>query len=115
MSISSSISCFFLFSCRLGVGLLLSLAAFSVQAFDVNQATLEQLQQVKGIGPKTAQLILQERERAGPYVSYDDLALRVKGIGPKKLLQIQDSGLQVGAPVAPSNNVSSSPAVRKKP
>ncbi|MCX5592763.1 ComEA family DNA-binding protein [Alcaligenes endophyticus] len=109
------ISRFFIRFFSLFVGLILSLVTLSAQAFDVNQATLEQLQQVKGIGPKTAQLILQERERAGPYVSYDDLALRVKGIGPKKLLQIQESGLKVGVSTS-SNSVNSAvSAARKKP
>lgn len=89
-------------------------------AHDVNQATHEQLLQIKGIGPKTAQLIIAERERAGPYSSYDDLALRVKGIGPKKLLQMQESGLRLGAavgnkvaqPVRPAATVTTP---RKKP
>src|SRR5690606_31153307 len=46
----------------------------AVQAVDVNVATLDQLRSIKGIGPKTAELIIEERTRAGRYESIDDLS-----------------------------------------
>lgn len=51
---------------------------------DVNRATAEQLEALPGVGPSTAAAIVAERERNGPFVSFDDLE-RVRGIGPAKL------------------------------
>lgn len=67
-------------------------------AVDVNVATQEQLRDVRGIGPKTAQIIVEERSRGGRYESLEDLSDRVKGIGPKKAAALKASGLAVGAP-----------------
>jgi competence protein ComEA len=48
---------------------------------DVNRAGAEELQRLPGVGPKMAQRIIDERQRA-PFRSVDELR-RVKGIGPK--------------------------------
>lgn len=64
-------------------------------ALDLNTATEAQLRGVRGIGPKTAQIILQERERGGRYESFSDLSDRVKGIGPKKAVALQAAGLSI--------------------
>lgn len=68
-----------------------------VQAGPVNAniATAQQLESVKGIGPKTAQNIIHERERAGPFESLQDLADRVRGIGPRKMQRMREQGLRV--------------------
>ena len=52
-------------------------------------ATLEQLDTLPGIGPVTAQAILDHRTEHGPFASVDDL-LDVKGIGEKTLSDIRD-------------------------
>ena len=65
-------------------------------AIDVNTASQSQLQAVKGVGPRTAQIIVQERTRAGHFESLEDLSDRVRGIGVKKLQAMQAGGLQVG-------------------
>ena len=52
-------------------------------------ATLEQLDTLPGIGPVTAQAILDHRSEQGPFTSVDDL-LDVKGIGEKTLSDIRD-------------------------
>lgn len=84
-------------SARMLLALGLGLAASSLaHAVDVNTATAEQLRAVRGIGPKTAQLIIEERTRGGKYESFDDFSERVKGIGPKKAAAMQASGLTVG-------------------
>lgn len=79
----------------LAAGLNLAVSGLAV-AVDVNVATAEQLRSVRGIGPKTAQIIVEERMRGGRYESFDDLSERVKGIGPKKSATLQASGLTLG-------------------
>jgi len=51
---------------------------------NLNTATSDELQQVPGIGPVTAEKILQMRKAYGPFKSVDDLRA-IKGIGPKRL------------------------------
>ncbi|MDQ6988386.1 MAG: helix-hairpin-helix domain-containing protein [Mariprofundaceae bacterium] len=67
---------------------------FSVAAFaggiNINAATSEQLQEVKGIGPKTADAIVAYRDEYGKFANLESLTA-VKGIGDKKLAKIQDS------------------------
>lgn len=55
---------------------------------DLNTATLEQLQQLDGVGPTTAEKIVRLREERGGIGTVDDLA-EVPGIGPKKLEAIR--------------------------
>tara|TARA_A100000171_G_scaffold51245_2_gene65015 strand:+ start:1177 stop:1587 length:411 start_codon:yes stop_codon:yes gene_type:complete len=70
--------------------------ANTAHAVDVNAATLAQLETVKGIGPKTAGIIIQERVRGGRYESFEDLSDRVRGIGPAKVAALRTAGLSVG-------------------
>jgi competence protein ComEA len=51
---------------------------------NLNSATVSQLQSLPGIGPATAQKIIQYRREHGSFSSVDEL-LAVKGIGSKKL------------------------------
>lgn len=51
---------------------------------NLNTADSEQLQLVPGIGPATAEKILQMRKAYGSFKSVDDL-LAIRGIGPKRL------------------------------
>ncbi len=51
---------------------------------NLNSATAEQLDTLDGVGPATAQKILEYRTQHGGFASVDDLA-QVSGIGPKKL------------------------------
>ena len=56
-------------------------------AIDINTAGLEELDTLPGIGPKTAQSIIEHRETYGKLTTPEDL-LQVQGIGPKKLAAI---------------------------
>lgn len=51
---------------------------------NLNTASSAQLQEVPGIGPSTADKILQARKAYGAFKSVDDLEA-IKGIGPKRL------------------------------
>nr|WP_223285103.1 helix-hairpin-helix domain-containing protein [Paenibacillus sp. PL91] len=57
---------------------------------DINRATAEELDALKGIGPAKAKAIVQDRDQNGKFNSVDDL-LRVKGIGEKLLQGIEES------------------------
>jgi len=54
------------------------------QPINLNTAKSEQLQQVPGIGPATADKILQMRKSYGSFKSVNDL-MAIRGIGPKRL------------------------------
>ncbi|HEX7255745.1 MAG TPA: ComEA family DNA-binding protein [Gaiellaceae bacterium] len=55
----------------------------------LNTATFEQLDALPGVGPVTAQKILDYREQHGAFSSVDDLDA-IPGIGPARLEQLRD-------------------------
>src|SRR3982074_1640725 len=55
-----------------------------LKPININTANSEELQQVPGIGPATAEKILQMRKSYGAFKSVDDL-LAIRGIGRKRL------------------------------
>ena len=55
----------------------------------LSTATLEQLDALPGVGPVTAQKILDYRQKHGAFQSVDELDA-VPGIGPKRLDQLRD-------------------------
>jgi len=78
---------------------------------NINTAGATDLQQVPGIGPSTAQKILDTRKSYGAFKSIDDL-LAIKGIGPKKLEKMRKY-LTVGKP--PSKKQPNSPQTAAPP
>ena len=61
---------------------------------DINTATAEELQSLKGIGEKKAMAIIEYRQENGPFTSIEGLT-EVKGIGAK-LLENNKGNLAVG-------------------
>lgn len=55
---------------------------------DLNSATVEQLQRVPGIGPKTAAAIVDFRAKSGRFRRVEDL-LAIKGISKRKLEELR--------------------------
>ncbi|MBA3412337.1 MAG: ComEA family DNA-binding protein [Actinobacteria bacterium] len=55
----------------------------------LNQASFEQLDSLPGIGPVTAQKILDYRQKHGAFSSVDDLD-GIPGIGPARLEQLRE-------------------------
>ncbi|MFZ2096285.1 MAG: helix-hairpin-helix domain-containing protein [Anaerolineales bacterium] len=56
---------------------------------NINKATIEELDTLPEIGPKTAQAIIDYRNANGPFSSIEDI-LDVKGIGPVTFEKIKD-------------------------
>lgn len=57
-------------------------------AVNINTATQEELDAVKGIGPGKAKAIIDYRSKNGPFKSVDDLK-EVKGFGEKSLAKLK--------------------------
>ncbi len=79
---------------------------------NLNTASSEELQLVPGIGPSTADKILQMRKSYGAFKKVDDL-LAIKGIGPKRMEKMRKY-LTVGK-AAPGKTVVTKPPVKNKP
>ena len=78
----------------LGTALLAAgLVSAPAHAVDVNGATAQQLEGIRGIGPRTAETIVRERDRGGKFESLQDLAERVRGISAKKAQALEAAGL----------------------
>ena len=60
----------------------ISVYAGDAAKVNINTATVEELTQLQGIGPKYAAKIVEYREQKGPFVSPEDL-MKVPGIGQK--------------------------------
>jgi len=56
----------------------------------INQATVEEIQTLNGIGPKKAEAIVSHREEHGPFETIDDLT-NVSGIGEKTVDNLRDN------------------------
>lgn len=82
----------------LAIAAALSLLSFAVclraqkappaKPIDLNSATIEQLQQLPGVGATTAKAIVQFREKSGPFQRVEDL-LAIHGISPARFKKIK--------------------------
>jgi competence protein ComEA len=73
-------------------------AAVSTEVINLNTATAAQIATLPGIGPKTADLIVEYRQKNGPYKKVEEI-MNVRGIGEKSFLKLK-SRLTVGTPKA---------------
>ena len=88
---------------KLLVALLFALFAFSgfaMAAVDLNTATAEQLDTLKGVGPAKAKAIIEYRTKNGPFKSVNDLE-KVNGFG-KKTVDALRADVSVGGAAAPA-------------
>lgn len=66
-----------------------SATAGEARKVDLNTAGQQQLEELPGIGPRTAERIIQFREENGPFRRIEDL-MNVRGIGEKKFQRLKD-------------------------
>jgi competence protein ComEA len=99
--------------------LLLALVAFFALSFgafaavNLNTATKEELDTVKGIGPVKAQAIIDYRNQHGPFKSVDDLK-NVKGFGDKTVAKMRSELSVSGATTVGSGPAKAGKAEAKK-
>ncbi|WP_345840253.1 MULTISPECIES: ComEA family DNA-binding protein [unclassified Halomonas] len=61
----------------------------SIEPINVNEASVELLAELPGIGPGKAQAIVEDRQANGPFTTIEDLT-RVKGIGDATVARLKD-------------------------
>lgn len=54
----------------------------TIKLIDINSATVDELQEIKGIGPVLADRIVKYRKKHGPFKSKADIQ-KIEGVGPK--------------------------------
>ena len=83
---------FFVLALVLSVGLLFPMpwAEAAVAKIDINSASLEQLEAVKGVGHDIAQNILAYKKDHGVFTTFEDLG-HVKGVGKVRLEALREA------------------------
>jgi competence protein ComEA len=64
-------------------------AAVATEVVNLNSATAAQIATLPGIGPKTADLVVQYRVKNGPFKKIEEI-MNVRGVGEKSFLKIKD-------------------------
>ncbi|HBP89228.1 MAG: helix-hairpin-helix domain-containing protein [Nitrospira sp.] len=103
MTINSQKVSVFMFALVLSIGLLFPMpwAEATVNKIDINSASLEQLEAVKGVGQDIAHNILSYKKDHGDFKTLEDLG-KVKGVGKVRLEALREA-FTVGATASPGD------------
>jgi competence ComEA-like helix-hairpin-helix protein len=102
-----------------GLALLLLSAALCAQKhppakpIDLNLANVKELQELPGVGPVTAQRIIDQRQKSGRFHRVEDL-LAIRGISQKKLDAMRPYVTVSGPPPPSTPMQKSSPPAKKQ-
>jgi competence protein ComEA len=89
-------------------------AGSALAAVNINTASEQQLQELKGIGPAKAKAIIEYRQKHGPFKSVDELD-KVKGIGKGVLDGVRSQASVSGFAAAPPASAAPAAPVAAKP
>ncbi|TAM49106.1 MAG: helix-hairpin-helix domain-containing protein [Paraburkholderia sp.] len=89
--------------------LIVSMSTALAATVEVNNADQASLEALKGLGPVKSKAIIEERAK-GPFKNADDLANRVKGLGPKSVAKLEAQGLTINGSSAPPSGTSAKTA-----
>lgn len=84
--------------------------SIAMASVNLNTATKDDLDRIKGIGPVKAQAIIDYRKKNGPFKSVDELD-NVKGFGSKSLNKVRSELTVAG--IAPAKPVAAKAADKK--
>ena len=73
-------------------------AATTTGIVNINTASVAELDALPGVGSKTAALIIEYRQKNGPFKKIEEL-MNVRGVGEKNFLKLR-AQISVGAPKA---------------
>ncbi len=76
------------------LALSLLLSDLCLAGLELNQASVAELDSIKGIGPALSERILIERKK-GDFKDWPDFMARVKGVAPSAAVKLSDQGLNV--------------------
>jgi competence ComEA-like helix-hairpin-helix protein len=80
---------------------------------DLDIATVDEIETIRGIGPSLAKRIVADRDSLGPFGSLDQLQ-RVKGVGPKLAARIDSSVTFSLLPRPSTTAITRSPAKKRR-
>ena len=93
---------------------LATLSFAAAAAVDVNKASQAELESIKGIGPSMSTRMIDERKK-GEFKDWNDLVVRVKGVGDGNAAKFSAAGLTVAGSAHVATAKAAAPKKATKP